>query len=323
MMRWTILVVLGVLAIVAGVGLGPADISLRHVIEAVGGEGDATTVAIVRQLRVPRALLAFLVGGCLAITGASLQALVRNPLADPYLLGLSGGAGLGAVLVITLQVGGAWAIPAAAFVGAIVAITLVYRLALVSGGGVDPRVLLLAGVVVSALGGALLAAVFSLSPAAELQSAMLWLLGGFGAASWRMLGIFAVYATLPVVYLYYVARPLDLLSLGQEPAQFLGADVVVLRRRLYVAASLLTAACVAVSGVIGFVGLVVPHAIRMVWGHAHRTLLPAAFLLGGTLLTGADAVARTLFAPRELPVGVVTSLIGVPVFAMLLRRWAK
>jgi iron complex transport system permease protein len=322
-MRWAILVVLGGIAIVAGVALGPADVSLREALDALGGAGDATTVAIVQQLRVPRALLAFLVGGCLAVTGASLQALVRNPLADPYLLGLSGGAGLGAVLVIALQVGGAWAIPAAAFVGAIAAITLVYRLALVSGGGVDPRVLLLAGVVVSALGGALLAAVFSLSAAAELQSAMLWLLGGFNAASWRMLGIFSVYATIPLVYLYYVSRPLDLLSMGEEPAQFLGADVAVLRRRLYVAASLLTAACVAVSGVIGFVGLVVPHAIRMVWGHAHRTLLPAAFLLGGTLLTGADVLARTAFAPRELPVGVVTALIGVPVFAMLLRRWAK
>ena len=322
-MRWAILVVLGGLAMIAGVALGPADLSVREVLDALGGAGDATSVAIVQQLRVPRALLAFLVGGCLAVTGACLQALVRNPLADPYLLGLSGGAGLGAVLVIALQIGGAWAVPAAAFVGAIVAITLVYRLAVVSGGGVDPRVLLLAGVVVSALGGALLAAIFALSPAAELQSAMLWLLGGFNAASWRMLGIFAVYATIPVAYLYYLSRPLDLLSLGEEPAQFLGADVAVLRRRLYVAASLLTAACVAVSGVIGFVGMVIPHAIRMVWGHAHRTLLPAAFLLGGTLLTGADTLARTAFAPRELPVGVVTALIGVPVFAVLLRRWAR
>lgn len=322
-MRWFLLLVLAVAAVVAGIALGPADLSWSESMGGLVGRGDDTVVAIVRQLRAPRVLLAFLVGGCLAVTGATLQALVRNPLADPYLLGLSGGAGVGAVLAIALHAGGAWAVPTAAFVGALVAIGLVYRLALVAGAGVDPRVLLLAGVVVSAFGGAILGAIFSLSSAAELQNAMLWLLGGFDAASWRVLGIFLSYAALPVAYLYYINRPLDLLSLGEEPAQFLGTDVNRLKRRLYVSASLLTAACVAVSGIIGFVGLVVPHAVRMVLGHTHRTLLPAAFLLGGTLLTAADAVARTAFAPRQLPVGVVTALLGVPVFALLLRRWAK
>ncbi|MCH6547343.1 MAG: iron ABC transporter permease [Gemmatimonadetes bacterium] len=213
--------------------------------------------------------------------------------------------------------------PAAAFVGALVAIALVYRLALVAGAGVDPRVLLLAGVVVSAFGGAILGAIFSLSSAAELRNSMMWLLGGFDAASWRVLGVFTAYATLPLAYLYYTNRPLDLLSLGEEPAQFLGADVERLKRRLFVSASLLTAACVAVSGIIGFVGLVIPHAVRMVLGHTHRVLLPAAFVLGGTLLTIADAAARTAFAPRQLPVGVVTALVGVPAFAMLLRRWTS
>lgn len=322
-MRWGLLIALAGFAILAGIALGPADISLGTVLRSLLGDGDETMVAIVRQLRVPRALLAFVVGGCLAMTGATLQALVRNPLADPYLLGLSGGAGLGAVLAIALHLPGSWAVPAAAFVGALIAIGMVYRLALVAGAILDPRILLLAGVVVSAFAGALLGAVISLSPAAELRNAMLWLLGGFDAASWEALGLFSAYATLPALFLYYSSRPLDLLSLGEEPAQFLGAEVEQLKRRLYVAASLLTAACVAVSGIIGFVGLVVPHAIRMVWGHAHRALLPAAFLLGGTLLTVADAAARTLFAPRELPVGVVTALVGVPVFAILLRRWAR
>lgn len=323
MIRWGLLIALAAFAILAGIALGPADISLGTVLRSLLRGGDETSVAIVRQLRVPRALLAFVVGGCLAMTGATLQALVRNPLADPYLLGLSGGAGLGAVLAIALRLPGSWAVPAAAFLGALIAIGLVYRLALVAGAILDPRILLLAGVVVSAFAGALLGAVISLSPAAELRNAMLWLLGGFDAASWEALGLFSAYATPPALFLYYSSRPLDLLSLGEEPAQFLGAEVEQLKRRLYVAASLLTAACVAVSGIIGFVGLVVPHAIRMVWGHAHRSLLPAAFLLGGTLLTVADAAARTLFAPRELPVGVVTALVGVPVFAILLRRWAR
>ncbi len=323
MTRWIALGLLAIASIVVGVALGPADLGWAESIGGLLGRGDETVVAIVRQLRAPRALLAFLVGGCLAVTGAALQALVRNPLADPYLLGLSGGAGVGAVLAIALRLGGPWAVPAAAFVGALVAIGLVYRLALVAGAGVDPRVLLLAGVVVSAFGGAILGAIFSLSSAAELRKSMMWLLGGFDAASWRVLGVFTAYATLPLAYLYYTNRPLDLLSLGEEPAQFLGTDVERLKRRLFVTASLLTAACVAVSGIIGFVGLVIPHAVRMVLGHTHRVLLPAAFLLGGTLLTVADVVARTAFAPRQLPVGVVTALVGVPAFALLLRRWAK
>lgn len=323
MTRWIALGLVAVAAIVAGVALGPADLGWAESIGGLLGRGDETVVAIVQQLRAPRVLLAFLVGGCLAVTGAALQALVRNPLADPYLLGLSGGAGVGAVLAIALRLGGPWAVPAAAFVGALVAIALVYRLALVAGAGVDPRVLLLAGVVVSAFGGAILGAIFSLSSAAELRNSMMWLLGGFDAASWRVLGVFTAYATLPLAYLYYTNRPLDLLSLGEEPAQFLGADVERLKRRLFVSASLLTAACVAVSGIIGFVGLVIPHAVRMVLGHTHRVLLPAAFVLGGTLLTIADAAARTAFAPRQLPVGVVTALVGVPAFAMLLRRWTS
>lgn len=321
-MRWIGLVLLAALTLLLAIAVGPAHLSLPEVIAALRGQGAPASVLIVRDLRVPRALLAFLVGGSLAVTGAALQALVRNPLADPYLLGLSGGAGLGAVLALALSVGGAWAVPAWATVGALVAIALVYRLAVVAGGVLDTRVLLLAGVVVGALASALVAAVLALSPAAQVRSALLWLLGGFEGASWQTLLVFGVYAVVPLAILYRASRPLDLLSLGEEPARFLGIDVEVLKRVLYVAASLLTAAAVAVSGIIGFVGLVVPHAVRITWGHTHRALLPASFLLGGALLVGADAIARIVFAPVTLPVGVVTAVIGVPVFAFLLRRWA-
>jgi iron complex transport system permease protein len=309
-------------ALLLGVAVGPADLSPLAVWNGLLGDGEAATVAIVRDLRLPRALLAFLVGGSLAVTGAALQALVRNPLADPYLLGLSGGAGLGAVLAVVSHLGGVWSVPLAALAGALIAIALVYRLALVSGSVLDARVLLLSGVVVGAFAASLMGAIISLSPAPEVRNALLWLLGGFDAASWRTLGVFAAYAVVPVAIIYRLNRPLDLLSLGEEPAAFLGADVERLKRTLYVAASLLTAAAVSVSGIIGFVGLVVPHAIRLVWGHLHRSLLPAAFLLGGVLLVVADAVARTAFAPLTLPVGVVTALIGVPVFVVLVRRWA-
>jgi iron complex transport system permease protein len=320
--HWLSLVFAAVAAVLLAIAVGPAGLSPLTVWNGLIGNGDAATVAIVHDLRLPRALLAFLVGGSLAVTGAALQALVRNPLADPYLLGLSGGAGLGAVLAIVLHLGGVWAVPLAALLGALLAIALVYRLALVSGSVLDARVLLLSGVVVGAFAASLMGAIISLSPAPEVRNALLWLLGGFDAASWRALSVFAVYAALPLVIIYRLNRPLDLLSLGEEPAAFLGADVEGLKRVLYLAASLLTAAAVSVSGIIGFVGLVVPHAIRLVWGHLHRSLLPAAFLLGGILLVIADAVARTAFAPLTLPVGVVTALIGVPVFVILVRRWA-
>jgi iron complex transport system permease protein len=268
-------------------------------------------------------LLAFVVGGSLAATGAVLQALVRNPLADPYLLGLSGGAGLGAVLAIALGFGGVWGVPVVALGGALLAVFVVYRLAVVVGNVLDTRVLLLAGVVVGAFGIALMGAVMALSPAAEVRNALLWILGSFSGASWQSVAVFGVYAILPLCILFVLNRPIDLLSLGEEPARFLGADVETLKRALYGTASALTAAAVAVSGIIGFVGLVVPHAIRITWSHTHRTLLPAAFLLGGALIVLADAVARGAFAPLELPVGVVTALIGVPAFLFLVRRWTS
>ncbi|PYP92526.1 MAG: hypothetical protein DMD34_14170 [Gemmatimonadetes bacterium] len=245
----------------------------------------------------------------------------RNPLADPFLLGLSGGAGLGAVVAIALALPGPWALPLAAFAGAVGAMALVYRLGLVGGAQLDPRVLLLGGVAVGAFAAAVTTAIVSLAEATELRNAFLWLWGGFSGASWTTVLVIAVYAPLPLVVLAAAARPLDLLALGEEPAQYLGADVRRLKQVVYLAASLLTAAAVAVAGVIGFVGLIVPHVCRLVWGRLHRTLLPTAFLAGGILLVASDTLARTVVAPRELPVGIVTALVGVPLFAVLLRRW--
>jgi iron complex transport system permease protein len=322
-MKWLGLAIAAVASLVVAVAVGPASLPLRQALAALAGRAEPVATTIVRDLRLPRALMAFAVGGSLAVTGAALQAVVRNPLADPYLLGLSGGAGLGAVLAIALHAGGVWALPACAFLGAIFAIALVYRLALVSGAVLDARVLLLAGVVVGAFAASLMGAVMAISPAAALRNALLWLLGGFEQASWQALGVFIIYAIAPLGVILLAGRSLDLLALGEEPAQYLGSNVERTKRVVYVAASLLTAAAVAVSGIIGFVGLIIPHAIRLLWGHTHRSLLPAAFLLGGTLLVCADAAARTVFAPIELPVGVVTALLGVPVFVVLVRRWAS
>jgi len=310
-----------VLALAAGVLAGPAFLRPGEVLGALLGRGDPAAIAIVWSLRLPRAALGLLVGGVLAVSGASLQVLVRNPLADPYLLGLSGGAGLGAVLAIAAGVASPWALPAAAFCGALLAMAAVYRLAVVAGGALDGRVLVLAGVVVGSFAGALVGGILSVTEAQGARSAMLWLMGGLGGAGWVAVAALAAYSLPALAVLFAEARGLDLLALGEEPAQHLGADVARTKRRVYVAASLLAAAAVAAAGIVGFVGLVVPHAVRMMRGHDHRGLLPAAFAAGGALLVLADAAARTAFAPVELPVGVVTALIGVPVFAFLLRRW--
>jgi len=310
-MKWLGLGLAAALALAAAVLLGPTHVPWN----ALGSS------EIIRTLRLPRAILAFLVGGALGLAGAGLQALVRNPLADPFLLGLSGGAGLGAVIAIALHWGGPWTLPLAAFVGALLAMGLVYWLGLVAGTELDPRTLILAGVAVGSFAGAVTTAIVSLASAVDLRNALLWLWGGLSGASWEAVLVVCVYLPLPVAVLLAAARPLDLLALGEEPARYLGTDVTRVRRRVYVAASLLTAAAVAVSGVVGFVGLVVPHAMRALWGHQHRALLPAAFLGGGTLLVLADTVARVAVAPRELPVGIVTALVGVPVFALLVRRW--
>ena len=308
-MKWLGLLGISAAALLAAVGLGPTPIV------------DLLHSPIIWNLRVPRALLGFVVGGSLGLAGASLQSLVRNPLADPFLLGLSGGASLGAVIAIAFHLPGPWALPLAAFAGALVAMALVFRLALAGGGELDPRVLLLGGVAVGAFAGAITTAIVSLADATELRNAYLWLWGGLSAASWQAVLVLCLYAPLPVVVLLASSGSLDLLTLGEEPARYLGVDVGRVKLRVYLAASLLTAAAVAAAGVIGFVGLIVPHLGRALWGVRHRALLPASFLAGGALLVAADTLARVVVAPRELPVGIVTALVGVPGFVLLLRRW--
>ena len=310
-MKWMGLAAALVATLLAAVLLGPAAVPLRELAHS----------PILWQLRVPRALLALLVGGSLGVAGASLQSLVRNPLADPFLMGLSGGAGLGAVTAIALHLPGPWALPLAAFAGALVALALVFRLGLVGGSELDPRILLLGGVAVGAFCGAVTTAIVSLAEASELRNAFLWLWGGLSGGSWDAVRVLLLYVPIPLVVLFAAARPLDLLVLGEEPARHLGTDVAAVKRRVYLAASLLTAAAVAAAGVIGFVGLIVPHLARALAGGRHRALLPASFGAGGALLLAADTLARVAVAPRELPVGIVTAIVGVPLFVLLLRRW--
>ncbi|MEO8478879.1 MAG: iron ABC transporter permease [Gemmatimonadota bacterium] len=318
------LLILGIAAVVAcvvGVFVGPVGYSPGEVIRALLDPA-APDAGIIRGLRLPRAALGFAVGGSLAVAGATLQAVVGNPLAEPWLLGLSGGASLGAVIGIVIGLPPGWSVAIMATVGALIAIALVYRVALVAGRRLDTRVLLLAGVVVGAFAGAVSAALLAIADPFTFRAAALWLFGGFSGAEWHATLRFVAIATPALVAIGWLGRGLDLLALGDETAAALGADVTRVRRYAVLATAVLTAATVSVAGVIGFVGLVVPHAVRWRTGPLHGRLFPAVFLAGGAFTVLADTVARTVLGGQELPVGVITALVGVPIFAVLLRRSA-
>ncbi len=325
MNRWALVpILLGLLglSVVLGVRFGSVPLSTAEVLAVLAGGGAPIARDIVLDLRLPRVLLGILVGGGLAMSGATFQALLRNPLAEPYILGISGGASVGAVLVLALgwTVAGSWALPLAAFAGALLAIAMVFGVATATGRAMDVRVLLLAGVVVAAFFSACIALILSVSPARTVQSAVLWIMGSLASANWQSVVLTAAYTLPAAILLIGMARPLNLMAIGEETAYYLGADVERVKRWALLIAALITASGVAVAGVIGFVGLVVPHAVRLLAGSDHRSLLPLSFLAGGTFLTMADLVARLTLAPREIPIGVVTAFVGVPFFLLLLRR---
>jgi iron complex transport system permease protein len=311
-----------VAAMVVGVRVGAVPLSTREVVDGVRGIGDPTTVAIVQKLRLPRTILAALVGGSLAASGAAFQALLRNPLAEPFILGVSGGAAVGAAAAIVLT--GALAtsgiVSVAAFGGALAAIVFVMRVGTSVGRTLDTRVLLLAGVVAGAFFNACIMLILTFARTESFRAAIFWMMGSFAGATWRSIGGLAVACVPALLILFALARPLNLLAIGEETAAYLGVRTERVKLAAYGTASLLTAASVAASGVIGFVGLVIPHVARMVWGADHRFLLPASVLLGATFIVLADALARTVAAPTELPIGVVTAFVGVPFFLWLLRR---
>jgi iron complex transport system permease protein len=287
---------------------------------------DVTRAAevIVLQLRLPRVVLAGIVGGALAASGTVFQGLFRNALADPAIIGVSSGAALGAVVVIVTVGGGSLAalgVPLAAFAGATVTAFVVYRLARI-GPAVHVATLLLAGIAVAAVISSLMSLVMSFSGEA-IRDIYAWLLGGLVAEGWRSVALVLPAVILGLAGAALVAHELNLVALGEERAAQLGIEVDRLKRRAIAVGALLAAAAVSVAGVIGFVGLMTPHLLRLVVGADHRRLLPASVLGGATLLILADVVARTVVAPAELPVGVVTALLGGPFFLFLLRRQGR
>jgi len=275
--------------------------------------------SLVQELRLPRALSAFAVGGLLALAGVLMQVLLRNPLGDPYILGVSGGAAFAVLLSMLLGLPVAW-LTGSAFGGALGSMLMVFLLAGGEGPRSDTR-LLLTGVVTAAGWAALVSLVLALSPAQRLPGMLFWLMGDLSDADaplapMLLLGL----GTLAALAL---ARPLDLLQQGENQAAALGVSTAALRTGVFLLGSLLTAGAVTVAGSIGFVGLVVPHMFRLLGGAGHRLLIPGSVLLGGTLLLLADTLARTLTAPQQLPVGVITALLGVPLFLYLLNRGAR
>jgi iron complex transport system permease protein len=319
-----VLLVLAALLVVAVLGsalIGSEHIDLLRALSP-GGEQNVDAVILFR-IRLPRALMAVVVGGALAAAGTVLQALLRNPLAEPHLLGVSGGAAFGGVVALIL--GGAsgvlpaFLVPVGSFAGALATMVIVYRLGTVHGR-LQPYTFLLAGVVCNAFTGALIMALNAVADFFQAHGILFWLMGSLQAQSYWLVAASAVYLVVGVVWLLRHTRELNVLSLGEESAAQLGVHVARTRRVAFAVSSLLVGAAVSVSGMIGFVGLIVPHVARLLIGADYRLLLPASVLLGGIFLLLADTVARSAFGATEIPVGVVTALCGGPFFIYLLRR---
>lgn len=317
MIRWlSVLCVVALLAVLLALALGSVTVSPADLLAVIQGEGNALHRTLLWELRLPRTLAAFATGGLLAVAGALMQVLLRNPLADPYVLGLSGGAAVGALLAMLTGMG-TLLISGSAFAGAMLATVLVFGLAHGTGSWTPSR-LLLTGVVVAAGWGAVITLMLAITPSYKLPGMLYWLMGdvSYARTPWPPLIVLA----LSIVVVLPLARNLNVLARGPMQAAALGVSVRPLEWTIYILASLLTATAVTTAGSIGFVGLIVPHMLRLVLGNDQRIILPACALAGGTLLVLADTLARTVIAPEQLPVGVITALLGVPTFLYLLHR---
>ena len=321
---WHWLAMAGVLAALSvfSLGTGVIDIPAREVMDALRGNGEPATVSIIRNLRLPRILLGMLVGAGLGMSGGALQGTLRNGLAEPYLLGVSGGAAVGAVTAFAFNASSEAIIGLAAFAGAAGAVILALLVARAAGaaGRGDPRTLLMAGVVIGAFANAVIMIALANAPPNTIRGALWWMMGSVADGSWSQLPFVAVFVAAGAAMLIYWAREIDLLALGDEAAAALGVDVEGSARRIYLLAALLAAATVAAAGLIGFVGLIVPHIVRAAGIRHHRPLIIAAAIVGAILVVAADLAARTVAPPGELPLGAVTAILGVPFFLAQLRK---
>ena len=309
------------------VGMGTVATAIARLLrgDEAGSPSLATSEIIMVQIRFPRVLMGFLVGASLAAVGVTLQALLRNPLADPYVLGVSSGSALGVSVAILFGIGSTFmllpVLPLFGFAGGLLALVLIYRLAQ-SKGRLPVHSLLLAGVILNAILTAFIMFITSIMEPNRSAGLMAWLMGSLTAPGYPALGVFLMYVVLVLGVLMHKAQSLNVLTLGEETARSLGVETERVKKQLFVLTALLTGAIVSVSGMIGFVGMVVPHAVRLLIGSDHRLLLPASALVGGMFLSLADTIARTMMSPAEIPVGIVTALAGGPFFLYLLL-WRK
>ena len=320
-LRWIALAIALVVVAVAGVMLGTMRLPPADVVRALMGDGTPVEVAVVRALRLPRVVLAAIVGAGLGAAGAALQGATRNGLAEPYLLGVSGGAAVGAVTAVALHAP-PFVVPLAGFGGALAAIALTLVVARAAGGHGDARVILMAGVVVGAFANAAIMVALANAQDNVVRGALWWMMGSVSDASWPQVRLAAAYVALGIVVLLALARAIDVLALGEDTAAGLGVRVARVSFSVYVAAALLAAGTVAAAGLVGFIGLLVPHLVRTAGARTHRAIIGAAALAGAALVVAADLIARTARPPAELPLGAVTAIIGVPFFLARLRRLA-
>lgn len=311
-----VLAALSLLSLLIAIRVGSVDIALGELWQVLTGGGSPLHQTLILELRVPRALAAFATGGLLAVAGALMQVLLRNPLADPYVLGLSSGSSVGALLAMLLGLGGL-IVSGAAFIGALISATLVFTLAN-GGGSWTPTRLLLTGVIISSGWTALVTFMLAISPSDKLPGMLYWLMGdlAYARSPWPALIVLVSISLL----LLPLGRSLNVLARGPMQAAALGVAVKRTEWSIYILASLLTAFAVTTAGAIGFVGLIVPHMLRLIVGNDQRLILPASALAGGSLLTLADTLARSIIAPQQLPAGVITAMLGVPTFLYLLHR---
>ena len=313
---FSILVVSTIFIFIISLLIGSVDISTKQMLHALWVQDDSLVSSVVLDLRLPRTVVGFMVGAMLALAGALMQVLLRNPLAEPYVLGVSGGASAAVLIAMLSGLGGFW-ISGSAFAGALVSMVLVFGLAHGKGDW-SPARLLLTGIVIAAGWGALISLILSITQGTQLRGMLFWLMGDLSYAQYTHWALIVLIVCL--VASLMISRNLNILARGELQAATLGVSPKEIRYLVYFLSSLLAATAVTLAGNIGFVGLIVPHAIRLMVGSDHRTLLPAAFLLGGCLVMLADCLARTVIAPQQLPVGVLTAIIGIPVFLVLLRR---
>ena len=311
-----ILFLLSIASFAFAFSMGSMHLSFQQLIHAASSNNNSIAHTIVWELRAPRAYIAYITGGLLSLAGVLMQVLLRNPLADPYILGVSGGASVAALLAMSAGLAGSW-VSGSAFIGALLSITLVFSLAHAKGSW-NPGRLLLTGVVIAAGWGAAINFILSISPESPLKGMLFWLMGDISNASPGINGLLVLLTGFIISFI--LARQLNVLSRGDLQASTLGVSIKPLRVTLFLLASALTAFAVTQAGSVGFVGLIVPHMVRLISGSGHRLLIPASILLGGSLLVISDTLARLIIAPQQLPVGVITAFLGVPFFLFLLNR---